>query len=435
MSNIQPPKPIKIFYSYSHKDKDYLERLQDHLSTLKNNGVITNWHDRRITVGQDWKLKIDEHLNTADVILLLVSPDFIGSAYCYGIEMERAMQRHEDREALVIPIIIRDVNWQGAPFGKLNVAPHDGRAVNTWQNEDTAFKQVAKDIQEAIESRGWSYGIEYVDAWGAKFEDIIRSRLKVEGSHLEQMVQSQRHLLPACMVSNLLHFCRVQKHVIDEPLWLASEPEFDEMCKNIESDLLRLAEWLEVGQSAKRPLLFGDVVKLCHVNTHRRLHSRDTRYLHGGSSGQQQVTAYKWADAYDYWLVKGPHGEDASYKQGEPVLRGDIIRLEHICTQRNLHSHNIPAPLSPRQNEVTCFGNWGNGDSGDNWCVETRDDAARWTWDRDVKLIHVDTGRALHSHEHSRAHEYLRENVYWEEHGEVTCYAERDENDWWVLTR
>src|SRR5258708_28318430 len=96
---------IEIFFSYAHKDEKLREELEKQLSLLKWQGLVTSWHDRRIVAGQEWADEIDAQLNSARIILLLVSPDFIASDYCYGVEVKRAMERHEAGEALVIPII------------------------------------------------------------------------------------------------------------------------------------------------------------------------------------------------------------------------------------------------------------------------------------------------------------------------------------------
>lgn len=144
-------KPIKIFYSYSHKDEALRKKLETHLSILKRRGIITGWHDRCITAGTVWTEAIDEHLNTADIILLLVSADFFASDYCWGKEMARAMERHELQEAQVIPIILRDCDWQFALFSKLQALPKDGKPVVAWSNRDEAFKEVAVTIRKIAE--------------------------------------------------------------------------------------------------------------------------------------------------------------------------------------------------------------------------------------------------------------------------------------------
>lgn len=84
-----------LFFSYSHKDEDLRDELEVHLSGLKRQGLVDVWHDRRIDAGENWSQKIGEHLEQAELILLLVSPDFIASEYCYGVELERALERHE----------------------------------------------------------------------------------------------------------------------------------------------------------------------------------------------------------------------------------------------------------------------------------------------------------------------------------------------------
>lgn len=144
---------IEIFYSYSHKDKVLREELEKQLSLLKWQGLITGWHDRRILAGQEWAGEIDTHLNTAQIILLLVSPDFMASKYCYGVEVKRAMERHERGEAIVVPVILRPVLWHGAPFGKLQALPTDGKPVtdSSWHSMDEAFLSVAEGIRKVVD--------------------------------------------------------------------------------------------------------------------------------------------------------------------------------------------------------------------------------------------------------------------------------------------
>ena len=122
-----PTEPIEVFFSYSHKDERYREELIKALGILKRQGVVREWHDRMIAAGTEWKGQIDDHLNTAGVILLLISADFVASDYCYDVEMARALERHDKGEARVIPVILRPVDaWHEAPFGKLQALPRDG---------------------------------------------------------------------------------------------------------------------------------------------------------------------------------------------------------------------------------------------------------------------------------------------------------------------
>src|SRR5438270_350275 len=142
--------PVEIFYSYAHEDERLRKALDKQLSLLKRDGLITSWYDHKISAGKEWESEIDAHLHSAQIILLLISSDFIASDYCYSIEMQRAMERHELGEARVIPVILRPADWKRAPFGKLKALPSDGKAVTRWSNRDEAFLNVAKGIRRAV---------------------------------------------------------------------------------------------------------------------------------------------------------------------------------------------------------------------------------------------------------------------------------------------
>jgi hypothetical protein len=143
-----------VFFSYSHVDEALRDQLEIQLAMLKRQGVISTWHDRRIGAGEDFGQAIDAHVEADDIILLLVSPDFLASAYCYDREMTRAMARHDAGLAIVIPVILRACDWHGAPFGKLNATPRDGRPVTQWPDRDVAFLEVAKAVRAAAERLG-----------------------------------------------------------------------------------------------------------------------------------------------------------------------------------------------------------------------------------------------------------------------------------------
>ncbi|MBP5974572.1 toll/interleukin-1 receptor domain-containing protein [Brasilonema sp. CT11] len=143
--------PVKVFFSYSHKDEVLRDELATHLSIMKRQQVIEAWHDREISAGGEWANAIDDNLNAADIILLLVSANFLDSDYCYDIEMQRAMERHEAREARVIPIILKPVDWRNAPFAKLQALPKNAKAVTTWQDKDEAFLNIAQEIRRVVE--------------------------------------------------------------------------------------------------------------------------------------------------------------------------------------------------------------------------------------------------------------------------------------------
>ena len=173
----------RVFFSYCHADEGLRDQLEKQLSLLKRQGFIDTWHDRRITAGEDIDLAINTQLNSCEIILLLVSSDFLASNYCYDIEVKRALERHKRGDAIVIPVILRSCLWHDAPFGGLNATPPDGRAVTQWPDRDQAFMEVAKAIQEAakrFESRIPDSIIpsekKIIETDGPKFPNVSKAR-------------------------------------------------------------------------------------------------------------------------------------------------------------------------------------------------------------------------------------------------------------------
>jgi hypothetical protein len=143
-------KVTKVAFSYCHVDEDLRNELEKHLAPLKRQGLIESWHDRRIVPGQELNGEIDQHFADADIVLLLISPDFINSNYCYDVEMRQAIERHNKDEACVIPVILRLCHWQDLPFGKLLAATPDGKPVVQYPSLDEGFYQVVTGIKKAI---------------------------------------------------------------------------------------------------------------------------------------------------------------------------------------------------------------------------------------------------------------------------------------------
>jgi hypothetical protein len=139
----------KVFISYSHKDEALRNELENHLAMLKRDGTIETWHDRRIVAGSNLDAAISESLESADIILLLISASFLASDYCYDIEMVRALAKNAEGTAVVIPVILRPCDWLSSPFGKLRATPNDGKEVTMFANQDEAFAIVAKDVRIA----------------------------------------------------------------------------------------------------------------------------------------------------------------------------------------------------------------------------------------------------------------------------------------------
>ena len=142
---------VNVFISYSHKDKDLRNELENHLSSLRRQDIIFDWHDGKIIAGENWRTAIFDQLNRAELILLLISSDFLASDFCYDKELTRAIDRHNNGEAVVMPIILREVDWKVTPFSELQALPTDAKPVMTWTTTDAAFKDVAIGIRKAVE--------------------------------------------------------------------------------------------------------------------------------------------------------------------------------------------------------------------------------------------------------------------------------------------
>lgn len=138
-----------LVFSYSHADEALRNELETHLSPLKRMGTISAWHDRRIAPGQEFEHEIDRYFAEANIILLLVSSDFIASDYCWNIEIKNAMVRHERGEAIVIPVILRNCTWHNLPFGKLLAATKDGKPITQFPSHDDGFVQVVDAVSKA----------------------------------------------------------------------------------------------------------------------------------------------------------------------------------------------------------------------------------------------------------------------------------------------
>jgi hypothetical protein len=140
---------LRLFLSYSHKDDKFRRDLTTHLSPLRHQGLIVGWTDRLISPGVEWEKEINKELEKADIVILFISSDFINSNYCFGIEMTKALDRHEKGLARVIPIIARPCLWQGLPFAKLQVLPYEAKPIKLWNDKDSAYLSIVQGIENS----------------------------------------------------------------------------------------------------------------------------------------------------------------------------------------------------------------------------------------------------------------------------------------------
>jgi hypothetical protein len=174
-------EPIKVFLSYSHKDEELRQELISHLSGLQHQGLIEPWHDRDISAGSEWADQIDQNLEQADIILFLVSADFINSRYCYSIEMKRALERHRAKTACTIPVIIRDCDWKSTDLHQLNGIPRDNRHVTGWGDDkyarDSAWTEVSKEIGKVANQIRDKRNLESSETQKSKKSQEFRSKV------------------------------------------------------------------------------------------------------------------------------------------------------------------------------------------------------------------------------------------------------------------
>ena len=144
---------LRVFISYSHKDESVKQELDTHFAMLKRTSIDV-WHDRRIEAGENIDHAIDVNLLNSDIIILLVSKDFIASEYCFDIEMAKALELHHSGSARVFPVIVGVCDWHDTPFGKLNALPQDGKPIDKFPDRNEGFMQVVKAVKDFAKNKG-----------------------------------------------------------------------------------------------------------------------------------------------------------------------------------------------------------------------------------------------------------------------------------------
>lgn len=150
-----PPVPddnrLKVFISYAREDRDFVDKLKKHLAALRRK-EIDDWEDSEILPGASWDDEIERKLRSAQIILLMISPDFLNSDFIYTRELPIALQRHKDKEAIVIPVILRPSVWETEDFSGIQALPRGARPIAQWGDEDEAFVDVANGLRRVIRS-------------------------------------------------------------------------------------------------------------------------------------------------------------------------------------------------------------------------------------------------------------------------------------------
>lgn len=141
---------MNAFISYSHRDQGYLDMFQKHLAQVKRDGLLDAWTDHAIEAGGSFNEEIEGALIKADIFIALISPDYIGSNYCYEKEFKTAQELLDNGKIKIIPIIVEPCDWHNTPFAKLKALPKDGKAVAHWSNPNTAFLNVITEIRKLL---------------------------------------------------------------------------------------------------------------------------------------------------------------------------------------------------------------------------------------------------------------------------------------------
>lgn len=142
----------KLFISYCHKDEEFRVSLAEHLAGLLRKQAITIWHDRKLTAGEDWRNKIDENLEAADLVIFLITPAFLASEYCNDVEVKRALERHDAGSALFISIIVRPCDWKDTEFARFQPLPCEGKPISIWDNQDEAWLNAVEGIKASLQA-------------------------------------------------------------------------------------------------------------------------------------------------------------------------------------------------------------------------------------------------------------------------------------------
>ncbi|HEY4035928.1 MAG TPA: TIR domain-containing protein [Ktedonobacteraceae bacterium] len=143
------PTAVNLFCCYAHEDEAYCQELEKHLTSFKRQGYLVSWSDRQIVPGTEWQQEIAAHLSSANLIVLLISPDFLHSDAC-DEEMRQALAFGREGYARVVPIVLRPVVWQQTLLADFQLLPREGKPLSLWEDRDEAWRQVALSIGEMI---------------------------------------------------------------------------------------------------------------------------------------------------------------------------------------------------------------------------------------------------------------------------------------------
>ncbi|HZR41310.1 MAG TPA: toll/interleukin-1 receptor domain-containing protein [Ktedonobacteraceae bacterium] len=314
--------PVEVFCCYAHSDEKWRAQLEKHLSTLKLNGLISLWHDRCILPGANWSEAIDHHLETASIILLLISADFIASDYCSTVEMKRALERHAAGEARVIPVVVRSCDWQHLPVGKLQALPRDARPINKRASRDDGWTEVATGLRRLIEdfSQSWSNtasrkGQPLVSAGQSALAPFPSDALEID--LLAPLAEK-----PACA---WVIAWKAGEKLTNVQLEYDDQPDASRYTSTLQDDLLRAVDaW-----SKERPERYHELQEQAECVAIRMVRARRLHY--SGRSAVPQSKFCIWLEPARYTYYVGIHtqlGKTEFRALRQKYFRNALIDLE-----------------------------------------------------------------------------------------------------------
>jgi hypothetical protein len=310
---------VQIFCSYADSDVSWLDEMRKHLSLSARQGLLTLWHHQHISPGSNWQLAIDTHLETADVILLLISADFLASDYCYGVEMKRALERHQKGEALVIPILIRPVDCQHAPFAHLQTLPSNTRPLSLWEDKDAALTDVSAHLRYLLEKLPAAAAGEHKTAKSDKDQAVRatvlwqaqRERPALQsGSQAEHRSLTRLELLAKTPECAWVIAWQGGERIASVELRYDDQPDASRYTCTLQDDFLQaIADWGKTKPERYQELLEQAECVAIRIVRARRLH-------YSGKSAAPQSKFCIWLEPTRYLYYVGIHTQ-----LGKPALR------------------------------------------------------------------------------------------------------------------
>jgi hypothetical protein len=252
---------INIFFAYSREDSTLRDRLDKHLSGLKRKNYINTWYDGKIDAGKEWEKEIDLNLSKADILLLLISADFIASDYCYEVEMTKAISRHEKGDAVIIPIILNPCDWSDLPFSKIQGLPQNGKPITSiyWENSEIALNEVAKSIKDIVEN---------LLATKNKRLKAISEILNEKDNELKITLQQlEEYNFEQEIVRETIHNLKIEKKNLDGEIFALKESSI-ELDKSLKHNQIKIEKIISKEQAEVNKLrvekdkLIGELDKL-----------------------------------------------------------------------------------------------------------------------------------------------------------------------------